>query len=213
MWLFIVFSMIAFGVSIVSHYWLKMNEFYEWKFPEIRKYSIISGEVALAIAIIWGIVSNIHIAIEMQEAKEKFINPYENHFIYGSKNIELFEDVNKIVFSNSAKYRTGSYQIRARRINEQIALDFKNIREKEPKTLTKWFGNTDEDVNMVYCRDMNTEIVSAPDTKQTYTFEFYYTDTEKREAWKQEYKQMIQEEYADWFDKKENELIAYVNTL
>lgn len=212
MWFFIVIAMIAFGIVIVSNYWIKVNEFYEWKFPEIKKYSLLTGKAAVIIALVWGIVSNIHISIEIKQAKEKFINPYESHFIYGSKAIELFGDVDKIVFSNSAKYLTGSYQIRARRVNEQLALDLKNIRQKNEDTMKQWFGTVNEDVNMVYCRDLNQEIVDAPDTKQTYTFEFYYTDVAKREEWRQEYKQIIQEEYPNWSPAEQDQLLnSYLN--
>lgn len=200
-------ALLSFAVAIVSHYWIVTNEFYEWKFPEIKKFSIISGQVTVVLALIIYIISNINITIEIKQSRERFINPYSQYRLYRIVDVELFEDVDKIVFTNQAKYRIGSYKIRARKVNEQIALDLKNIREKNPDTLIKWFGTDDIDINYVYSRDLNQDIVNAPDTKETYTFEFYYTDINKREAWTEEYRDMINKEYSDWSEPEREQLL------
>lgn len=200
-------TLLAFSLSLVSHYWVKTNEFYEWKFPEIRKYSFMVGEVTLALAIIISIVSSINISIEIKQSRERFLSPYSDYRLYRVVDIGLAEDVEKIVFTNSAKYRIGSYKIRARKVNEQIALDLRNIREKNSDIMIKWFGTDDLDVNYVYSRDLNQNIVNASDTKDTYTFEFYYTDIKKREAWTENCKTMIDREYADWTEPAREQLL------
>lgn len=200
---FLYVCIISACVFVISSIYLRANEFYEWKFPVVKKVSGIVALAALAMIIVTYTVSNIHIERKEKEQNDMFIMAYSMYDLYDSKYLSVIgKSADKKLFSYNTPGSPEIYFARAIRLDSQINIDLNNIRDRDEETLRKWFGSTDVDINYVYCRNLNKDL-----DKDEYKFELYYIDTDARNTAREDYRSYINETYPE-LDEKTRESMA-----
>lgn len=217
MYFWLTLSICAFGVYIVSSYWVKVNEFYEWKFPEIKFYSLRIAIGLVGIALIWGIASNIKIDLEIKRSIEMFIDAYDvDRYRYDSVSVNLFNDeITRRIVEESQMTPRERYRARNLRANEQLSYELNQLRTGNTEVMTKWFGEKAVGVHNVYVRPLDdklkikdSDVVSVDE----YQFELYYTDIDKRKSSESRIETEIRKEYKDMSDEQVGQMVrSYLN--
>lgn len=211
--IFYAASILMLGIFLISSYWLKVNEFYEWKFGEIKVFSKKAAIACLVAGVVLSIAGRIRIEIRMKENTDRFIEAYLCSFNYEAKKISIAnEDLDGAIMDSGGYKVFGDYSLRRFKVEELLSIELDRIRNKEAWTMEKWFGTKDVDLNMVYCREPEGELIKTQDGKEVYNFNLYYIDGAERIARENRCREDINSKYSDMNEvERESLVMSYMN--
>lgn len=210
--IFLILTSVSVIILLMSCYWLKINEFNELMFPQIKKISTYTSVGLAVVTVVVYLVSNIKIHIELQEIKDNFISAYSDYSKYTSHHPELENDVSEQIEALLNGTRTyGRYRAAALKMDSQLRLELNKIRNKDKATLESLFGTSDIEVNNVYVRN---ELDSLQDKQLKYEydtggyeFELYYTDTALRAEKEEQLREQIDSRHSDMSEGERQQLL------